>query len=52
MEPRKAVNEMIKYIAQAKELMQKYLEDNDIENDSYLEEAIKLLNIALDNIVV
>lgn len=51
MDHRQSVIEMSKYVAQARELIQSYLTENDIENDHYLEEARKLLNIALDNVI-
>lgn len=47
-----ALNGISKYIAQSKEWIVKYLEENDIENTQYLNEAIKLLDIALDNVIV
>lgn len=38
-----AINDSLKQVSKSAELVKKYLEENDIENDSMLEDALKLL---------
>lgn len=52
MDCQQAVISMSKYVAQAKELIVSYVNENPIADASYLQEAVKLLNIALDNVTV
>ena len=51
MEYKHALNEVSKYIAQAKELIESYLKENST-CDPILQEVIYLLNEALDNVIV
>ena len=43
-------NNALKLIARTTQLLYKYLEENDIYNDVYITESIKLLQEALDKL--
>lgn len=43
-------NEACTFVARGKELLLKYLEHNDIYNDGWIEEAIILLEYALEKL--
>lgn len=45
-----AKNEALKLIASAKERINKYLLDNDIDNSDYLEKAYEELSKAIDRL--
>lgn len=52
MDQQQALIAMSKYVAQAKDLIVEFLDNNDIEEDYRLDDAVKLLNNALENVIV
>lgn len=52
MDHQQAVTSMSKYVAQAKEFIEIYLKQHKNFDTWEIEEALKLLNIALENVVI
>ena len=45
-------NDALKLIAKSVELLKKYIDENDIDNDAYIEDSINHLNEAIDKLAV